>query len=94
MPSSRQGTHVEVELDAEVALGAHLDGRAGQAGSAHVLDRDDAPGHELEAGFQQQLLGEGVADLHGRALLLDRFVELGRGHRRAAMPSRPVLEPR
>ena len=27
--------------------------------------------HQLQAGLQQPLLGEGVADLHGRALLLD-----------------------
>ena len=33
---------VEIELDAEIALGAHLDGRAGEAGRAHVLDGDDA----------------------------------------------------
>ena len=36
--------------------------------------------HQLEAGFQQQLFGEGVADLHGRALLLDVVVEFGRRH--------------
>ena len=33
---------------------------------------------------QQAFLGEGVADLHGRALLLDLVVELGRRHGRAA----------
>ena len=76
---------VEVEPDAEIALVAHLDGRAGEAGGAHVLDRDHRAGrHQLEAGLHQPLLGEGVADLHGRALLLDRGVELGGGHGRAA----------
>ena len=37
----------------------------------------------LQAGLEQQLLGERVADLHGRALLLGVLVELGRGHGRA-----------
>ena len=36
--------------------------------------------HQLEAGLEQQLLGEGIADLDGRALLLAVLVELGRGH--------------
>ncbi len=72
---------VEVEADAEAALVAHLDGRAGEAGGAHVLDRDHgAGGHQLEAGFHQALFGEGVADLHGRTLGLDGVVELGGGH--------------
>lgn len=79
------GRHrVEIEVDAEVALGAHLDRRAGQARRAHVLDRDDAALlHDFEAGLEQQLFGEGIADLHGRALLLGFVVELGRGHRGA-----------
>ena len=75
------GHLVEVEVDAEVALGAHLDGGTGEARGAHVLDGDDGAGrHQLEAGFEQQLLREGVADLHGRALLVGGVVELGRGH--------------
>ena len=50
-------------------------------GGAHVLDRDDGVGrHQLQAGLDQQLLGERVADLHGRALLLGIGGELGRGH--------------
>ncbi len=78
------GHGVEVELHAEVALGAHLDRRAGQARRAHVLDRVDMAGrHDLEAGLEQELLGEGVADLHGRALLLGALVEGGRRHGRA-----------
>jgi hypothetical protein len=40
--------------------------------------------HQLQAGFQQALFGEGVADLHGGALFLDGVVEFGRGHGRAA----------
>src|SRR3546814_11481142 len=52
-----------------------------EACGAHVLDRDDGVGrHQLEAGLDEQLLGEGIADLHGRALLLRVVVELGRGH--------------
>ncbi len=76
------GRHmVEVEFDAEVALGAHLDGRRREARRAHVLDRDDGAGrHEFEAGFEQQLLGEGVADLHGRALAQRVVVEGRRRH--------------
>ena len=62
---------IEIEVDAEIALGAHFDRRAGQSRRAHVLDRDHAiGGHDFEARFEQQLLGEGIADLHGRALLL------------------------
>ena len=45
---------VEIERDTEVALGAHLHRRAGEAGGAHVLDGDDAAfGHDLETGFEQ-----------------------------------------
>ena len=60
---------VEVERDAEIALGAHLHRRAGEARRAHVLDGDDAAFvHDLETGLEQQLFRERVADLHGRAL--------------------------
>jgi hypothetical protein len=56
----------------------------GEAGGAHVLDRHHrAARHQLEAGLEEELLGEGVADLHRRALLGGRIVELGRGHRGA-----------
>ena len=79
------GRHrIEIEIDAEIALGAHLDRRAGQPRRAHVLDRDHAIGcHDFEAGFQQQLFREGIADLHGRALLGGVVVEFGRRHRGA-----------
>ncbi len=78
---------VEVEHDPEVALGAHLDGRAGEPRRAHVLDGNHGAGlHQLEAGFEQALFGEGIADLDGRALLLDIVAEFGRRHRRAADP--------
>ena len=62
---------VEIDGDAEAAARRHLDRRAGQAGGAHVLDGDDRVAlHQLEAGLDQQLLGERIADLHGRPLLL------------------------
>ena len=71
--------------DAEIALGAHFDGRTGQARRAHVLNGDDGAGcHQFEAGFQQAFFGKGVADLNGRALFLDLLVEFGRGHCGAA----------
>ena len=58
--------------------------RAGQARGAHVLHADAGIGrHDLEAGLEQQLLHERIADLHGRALLRRLLVELGRRHRRA-----------
>ncbi len=72
---------VEVQGDAEIALGAHLDRRAGEACRPHVLDRDDAAfGHDFKAGFEQQLFCERVADLHRRALFLGILAELGRRH--------------
>ena len=72
---------VEVERDAEIALGAHLGRRAGEPRRAHVLDGDDAVvRHDFETGFEQQLFRERIADLHGRALLLGVGAELGRRH--------------
>ena len=75
---------IEIEVDAEVALGAHLHRRTGQPRSAHVLDRDHAiRRHDFEAGFQQQFFRKGIADLHGRPLLGRVVVEFGRRHRGA-----------
>ncbi len=83
---------VEVEPDAQGPLVAHLDGRAGEAGGAHVLDGDDGAGcHQLKARLHQALFGEGVADLHGGAFLGDGVVELGGGHGGAADPVAPGL---
>ena len=74
---------VEIERDAEIALGAHLDRRAGQPRRAHVLDGDDAAlVHDFQTGFEQQLLRKRIADLHGRALGVDILAEFGRGHAR------------
>jgi hypothetical protein len=83
---------VEVERDAKPALVAHLDRRTGQPGRAHILDRDyRAAVHQFEARLQQTLFGERVADLHGGAFFLQRVVEFGRRHGRAADPVAPGL---
>ena len=75
---------VHVEPDADAALARHLDGRGGEARRAHVLDGDDrVRSHQFEARFDQQFLGERVADLDGWALLLAILGEIGAGHGRA-----------
>ena len=75
---------VHVEPDADAALARHLDRRGREPRRAHVLDGDDrVRRHQLEAGFDQQLLGERIADLNGRALLLAVLGEVGAGHGRA-----------
>ena len=72
------GDVVEVQPNAQAALVAHLNRRAGQTRRAHVLDGDDGTGlHQFQRRFHQALFGEGIAHLHGRALFLDRFVEFG-----------------
>ena len=74
----------DVDLDAGAAAGAHLAGRAGQPGGAHVLDADERVGlHQLEARLEQQLFHERIADLHRRTLLGRLVVELRRRHGRA-----------
>ena len=81
MPVSRSGTSIEHHLDAALALRCHLEGGGGEARRAHVLDGDDhVGGHQLEAGLDQQLLGEGIAHLDGRPLCFLGIGELGRGH--------------
>ncbi len=86
------GDSVEVELDPQIALGAHFDGRRSEAGGAHVLNGDDrARLHQLETGLEQELLGEGIADLHGRALLLGVGLEGGGSHGRAVNAVAPRL---
>src|SRR4029077_1148145 len=75
---------VEIERDAEIALGAHLYSRTRQAGCAHVLNRNDAALlHDLETSLEQQLFRERIADLHGWAFSLRVLIELRRGHRGA-----------
>ena len=78
---------VDVDVDADLALGRHLRGRGGEARRAQVLQRDDqAQLEQLERALEQLALLERVADLHGRPLVAV-LAELGRGeHRRAADP--------
>src|SRR5208282_16923 len=76
----------EIDFDAGAAARGHFHRRAGEAGGAHVLNGDDYAGlHGFEAGFEQELLHEGVADLHVWALLLGFFGELRRGEQRCAV---------
>ncbi len=57
-------------MHAAVAGGGELGGRAGQTGTAEVLDADDELlAVEVEAALDEHLLGEGVAHLHARELL-------------------------
>ena len=92
MPVSRCGTLRDVDLDARAAARAHLAGRAGQPGGAHVLDADERVGlHHLEARLEQELLHERIADLHGGPLLRRLLVELRRRHRRAVDAVAPGL---
>ena len=72
---------VEIEPQADAALRRHFDAGGGQARRAHVLDGDDGVRrHQLEARLDQQLLGERVADLHGRPLFLAVVIEFGARH--------------
>src|ERR1022692_3809115 len=72
---------VELDFDADFAAAAHLAGGAGQPGGAHILYADDGAGlHGFDAGFEQELLHEGVAHLHVGPLLLGLLGEFGGGH--------------
>ena len=83
---------VELDLQANAAAPAHLAGRAGQAGRAHVLNADDRAGlHGLQAGLQQQLLQEGIAHLHVGTLGFGLFAELLAGHGGAVNAVAPGL---
>ena len=65
-------------------LGRHLGRRAGQPGRAHVLDADDETAvHDLEAGLEEELLLERIADLDVGPLVLGLLAELLGGHRGA-----------
>ena len=78
------GHMVEIHLDADAAARAHLATGAGEAGRAHVLNADDRAGlHRFQAGFEEKLLHEGIADLDVGALLLGAFFEFFAGHGRA-----------
>ena len=87
MPVSRCGNAVEFDFDARAAARAHLAGRAGQAGRAHVLNANNCAGlHGLETGLQQQLFQERIADLNIGTLGLRAFAELLARHGRAVDP--------
>ena len=76
---------LKVQADAKAALVAHFHGRAGQASGAHVLNGNHSAGcHQFQRGFHQAFFGEGIADLHGGALVLDRVVKFGGCHGRSA----------
>src|SRR5208283_2985249 len=75
---------IEFDLDTHAAAPAHLAGRAGKSGSAHVLNTHNRSGlHGFETGFEQQLLKKRIADLHVRSLRLRSLTELLAGHGRA-----------
>ena len=68
---------VEVDVEARAPAPGHLGERGGEAGRAEVLQRLDEPAFgELEAGLDQLLPRERVADLDGRALVLVLVGEL------------------
>ena len=73
---------VEFDLDPDPAAAAHLRGRTGQPGRAHVLDAENRAGaHGLEASLEQELFQERIAHLDVGPLGLGILVELGRSHR-------------
>ena len=83
---------IQIQFDTDAALARHLDGRTGQAGGAHVLDGDDrVGGHQFQACLDQELLGERIADLHGRPLFLRVGGKLGGRHGRAVDAVAPGL---
>ena len=58
--------------DADLAALGHLGARGRESRRAHVLDRHTGTaGDQLERGFEQELLREGITDLHARALGVD-----------------------
>src|SRR5882762_2927695 len=82
------GNFGEIDFDAGAAARSHFHGGTGEASGAHILNRDDrASLHGFEAGFEEQLFHEGVADLHVGALLLRLFGEFGGGQQRCAVNS-------
>ena len=78
---------VEVDADARACPVGGLRDGTGDARRTEVLEAlDEAASDELQAGLDEQLLGERVADLDGRPLGRARLVEAwrwpGRSHRR------------
>ena len=81
------GRHaVQVEEDAGVSAVGHFDRGTRQSGRAHVLDADDQILlHQFQTGFDQEVLGERVPDLHRGAEILGPLVELPRGQQAGAV---------
>ena len=75
----------QVNLNAGAAPRGGFAGGTSEAGGAHVLNtRHGSGGQQLEAGFHAKLFHEGIAHLHGAALLFGRFLgEILRGKGRA-----------
>ena len=83
---------VEIDVDADAAAAAHFAGRGGESGRAHVLNGDDGAGlHGFEAGFEQELFEERIADLDVGTFLFRFLGELGAGHRSAVDAVAPGL---
>ena len=72
---------LQVQDHTGAAATGGLDRRAGEAGGAEVLEAQDGIGglEDFEAGLEQQLLHEGVADLHHAAMRGLRVVDRGEG---------------
>ena len=84
MPLSRTARGRDRMRDTGARAAGHLERRRSQPGGAHVLNADDGIRlHDLQTRLEQQLLRERIADLHRRAFLFGRLVELRRGHRGA-----------
>ena len=78
----------QIDFDSYAAARSHFGTRAGEPGSAHVLNRDHRAGtHRFKTRFQQQLLHERIAHLHVRTLLLRFLAEFRGGKKRRAMNS-------
>jgi len=70
------------------AARSHFHCGTSEASGAHILNRDDrASLHGFEAGFEEQFLYEGIADLHVGAFLFRLFGEFGGGQQRCAVNS-------
>src|SRR5208282_4131372 len=68
---------VQYDFDSGAATRAHLAGRAGQSGGAHILNADDGAGlHGFQAGFEQQFLEEWISHLNIGPLRFRAFAEL------------------
>ncbi len=80
-----------IEVDVDPVVRRHLRERGGEPGRAAVLEREHEPSFDkLDRHLDQTLAREGVADLHGRALVRVVLAELGaREHRGAADPVPP-----